>query len=209
MSACSTRHRLRLILARGQLRPPLHPPEQDLRPVPPAGAISSAPGPSTVGRLRSPPGPPSTRRVPPWTCTRAVRPSTAAGLPRPCPTANRADWMPVTPKPRRRRTPRIQEHVMTSSGSQKRKVTARIAVNCTPAQKAAIMAKIDATGLSPSAMCLAVLLDVPLPPRRRPSVDTVLLAKVLSELAFLAVRQGHRCLRRSHNCNSLRTAQST
>ena len=70
----------------------------------------------------------------------------------------------------------------TTSGSQKRKVTARIAINCTPAQKAAIMAKIDATGLSPSAMCLAVLLDVPLPPRRRPSVDTVLLAKVLSEL---------------------------
>src|SRR5262249_6569758 len=26
---------------------------------------------------------------------------------------------------------------------------------------------------------------------------------------FLAVRQGHWCLRRSHNCNSLRTAQST
>src|ERR1039457_3564597 len=71
---------------------------------------------------------------------------------------------------------------MTSSGSQKRKVTARIAVNCTPAQKAAIMAKIDATGLSPSAMCLAVLRDVPLPPRRRPSVDTVLLAKILAEL---------------------------
>jgi hypothetical protein len=31
-------------------------------------------------------------------------------------------------------------------------------------------------------MCLAVLLDVPLPPRRRPSVDTQLLAKVLAEL---------------------------
>ena len=68
------------------------------------------------------------------------------------------------------------------SGSQKRKTTARIAVNCTPAQKAEIMKKIDATGLSPSAMCLAVLLDVPLPARRRPSVDTQLLAKVLAEL---------------------------
>jgi Mobilization protein NikA len=71
---------------------------------------------------------------------------------------------------------------MGTSGSQKRKVTARIAINCTPAQKAAIMKKIDATGLSPSAMCLAILLDVPLPARRRPSVDTVLLAKVLAEL---------------------------
>jgi hypothetical protein len=71
------------------------------------------------------------------------------------------------------------------SGSQKRKVTARIAVNCTPAQKAAIMEKIDATGLSPSAMCLAVLLDVPLPRRRRPSVDTELLVQVLAELGKL------------------------
>jgi hypothetical protein len=69
-----------------------------------------------------------------------------------------------------------------TSGSQKRKVTARIAVNCTPAQKTAIMEKIDATGLSPSAMCLAVLLDVPLPKRRRPTVNTKLLGRVLAEL---------------------------
>ena len=69
-----------------------------------------------------------------------------------------------------------------TSGSQKRKTTARIAVNCTPDQKAAIMEKVDATGLSPSAMCLAVLLDAPLPKRRRPSVDAALLAKVLAEL---------------------------
>lgn len=58
-----------------------------------------------------------------------------------------------------------------SSGSQKRKVTARIAINCTPAQKAAIMKKVEATGLSPSAMCLAILLDVPLPRRRVPTVN--------------------------------------
>jgi hypothetical protein len=69
-----------------------------------------------------------------------------------------------------------------SSGSQKRKVTARIAVNCTPAQKTAIVEKVDATGLSPSAMCLAVLLDVPLPKRRRPTAHAELLAKVLAEL---------------------------
>jgi hypothetical protein len=71
---------------------------------------------------------------------------------------------------------------MSGSGSQKRKVTARIAVNCTPAQKAAILKKIDATGLSPSAMCLAVLLDVPLPPRRRHGIDEKLLGQVLAEL---------------------------
>ena len=53
------------------------------------------------------------------------------------------------------------------SGSQKRKVTARFAINCTR-QKAAILEKIDATGLSPSAMCLAVLLDaLPTPPPLR------------------------------------------
>jgi hypothetical protein len=69
-----------------------------------------------------------------------------------------------------------------TSGSQKRKVTARIAVNCTPEQKAAIAKKTDATGLSPSAICLAVLLDVPLPARRRPSVDAVLLGKLSAEL---------------------------
>ncbi len=44
------------------------------------------------------------------------------------------------------------------------------------------MEKMDATGLSPSAMCLAVLLDVPLPKRRRPTVNAELLAKVLAEL---------------------------
>lgn len=58
-----------------------------------------------------------------------------------------------------------------SSGSQKRKTTAQIKVNCTPQQKAAILAKADQTGLSPAAMCLAVLLDVPLPKRRRPSIN--------------------------------------
>jgi len=57
------------------------------------------------------------------------------------------------------------------SGSQRRKVTERIAINCTPAQKAAITQKADATGLSPSAICLSTLLDTPLPARRRPSVN--------------------------------------
>ena len=119
----SRRHRLRLILARGQLRPPLHPPDQGVPPLDPTRRASPSGlptgrcftlrppdrcfdsgfdqeslralhGPPDRGRLRSPPGPPSTRRVPPWTCTRAVRPSTAAGLSRPCPTTNRqADWM--------------------------------------------------------------------------------------------------------------------
>jgi hypothetical protein len=75
---------------------------------------------------------------------------------------------------------------MTSRSSQKRKVTARIAVNCTPAQKAAIMEKGDATGLSPSAMCLAVLLDMPLPARRRPSINDRAMTAYLAANARLS-----------------------
>jgi hypothetical protein len=71
---------------------------------------------------------------------------------------------------------------MSGSGSQKRKLTARIAVNCTPKQKAIIVAKCDAAGYSPSAFVLNILLGLPLPSRRHPSVDTQMLAKVLAEL---------------------------
>ena len=53
------------------------------------------------------------------------------------------------------------------SGSQKRKTTARIAINCTPAQKDAIVKKAIAFDLSPSAICLNMLLDAPLPRRQR------------------------------------------
>ena len=58
------------------------------------------------------------------------------------------------------------------SGSQKRRTTARIAVNCTPAEKAIIVEKSKDAGLSPTAICLAMLLDAPLPKRRRqPTVN--------------------------------------
>jgi hypothetical protein len=53
------------------------------------------------------------------------------------------------------------------SGSQKRKTTARIAVNCTPAQKAEIAKKAEALGLSASAICLTMMFDAPLPRQRR------------------------------------------
>jgi hypothetical protein len=76
------------------------------------------------------------------------------------------------------------------SGSQKRKTTARIAINCTPAQKAKIVEKARAFDLSPSAICLNMLLDAPLPRRRRqPTVNDKALtaylaasAKVVDEL---------------------------
>ena len=71
-----------------------------------------------------------------------------------------------------------------SGGIQKRKLTARIAVNCTPKQKAIIVAKCDAAGFSPSAFVSTNFssLGLPLPERRHPDVDTQLLAKVLAEL---------------------------
>jgi hypothetical protein len=53
------------------------------------------------------------------------------------------------------------------SRSQKRKTTARIAINCTPAQKDAIVEKARAFEQSSSAICLNMLLDAPLPRRRR------------------------------------------
>jgi hypothetical protein len=74
-----------------------------------------------------------------------------------------------------------------SSGSQKRQTTARIAVNCTPAQKAAIAAKSAATGLSPSALCLAVMLDAPLPVRRRnPTVNQQAMTRYFGNTAKLS-----------------------
>jgi len=73
------------------------------------------------------------------------------------------------------------------SGSQKRKTTARIAVNCTPAQKATILEKAKAFDLSPSAICLAMLLDAPLPRRRhQPTVNDNALTRYLAATAKVA-----------------------
>jgi len=81
---------------------------------------------------------------------------------------------------------RPQDDAPRRSGSQRRKVTERIAINCTPAQKAAIKEKADATGLSPSAICLSTLLDTPLPARRRPSVNDQAMATYLAANARLS-----------------------
>jgi hypothetical protein len=71
-----------------------------------------------------------------------------------------------------------------SSGSQKRKTTAQIKVNCTPAQKASIIKKADAAGLSPAAICLAMLADAPLPKRRhQPTVNDKALGAYLAATA--------------------------
>ena len=70
------------------------------------------------------------------------------------------------------------------SGSQKRRTTARIAVNCTPAQKAVIVDKARAAGLSPTAICLAMLLDAPLPRHRhQPTVNDKAMSAYLAATA--------------------------
>jgi hypothetical protein len=70
------------------------------------------------------------------------------------------------------------------SGSQKRKTTARIAVNCTPAQKALIVKKAESVGLSPSAICLTMMLDAPLPrSRRQPTLKDSALTAYLGSTA--------------------------
>ena len=72
------------------------------------------------------------------------------------------------------------------SGSQRRRVTERIAINCTPAQKSAIKEKADAAGLSPSAICLAILLDAPLPHRRQPTVNEAAMTAFLGRIATMS-----------------------
>jgi hypothetical protein len=69
------------------------------------------------------------------------------------------------------------------SGSQKRRVTARIAVNCTPAQKSAILKKTAAGGVSPSALALNSMLDAPMRRTRSPRADDALMRQFFTELA--------------------------
>ena len=76
--------------------------------------------------------------------------------------------------------------IMSGSGSQKRKTTARIAVNCTPEQKAKIVARAGEVGLSPSAICLAMMLDAPLPRHRNPTINDQALMRAIAAHAKLA-----------------------
>ena len=202
MCACSTRYRsasgLAHLAKRGPLRPPFDPPDQGVPPLDPTrraspsglptGAISIGPWtPGPWGGPSLPPRPPFDRRLPP------MDPRSGAFAPlhhepaafRPCtPDQPSPDWMRPSPG-----------GFAMSSGSQKRQTTARIAVNCTPAQKAAIAAKSAATGLSPSALCLAVMLDAPLPVRRRnPTVNQQAMTRYFGNTAKGPGRDRHwRC----------------
>jgi hypothetical protein len=74
------------------------------------------------------------------------------------------------------------------SGSQNRKLTARIAVNCTPEQKAKIAERAERAGQSPSAICLHALLDQPLPLRRNPTVKERAMTQYLGHTAMVSDR---------------------
>ena len=95
----------------------------------------------------------------------------------------RVDGSAATGKPRGR------------SGSQTRKASEQIKINCTPAQKAQILAIADAQGQSPAALCLNALLGTPLPPRRAAKINYGLMAKFLAANATsvdaLKERDGH------------------
>jgi Bacterial mobilisation protein (MobC) len=65
------------------------------------------------------------------------------------------------------------------SGSQMRRASAQIKVNCTPEQKAAITAKARALRQSSSAICLHVLLNEPWPPALHSRLDEQNLARFL------------------------------
>jgi hypothetical protein len=73
--------------------------------------------------------------------------------------------------------------VKSRSGSQRRRTTKRINVNCTPERYAAISKLTEAYGQSPSALTLHTLLGIPLPRVRRPRVDDELMRQFFTEIA--------------------------
>jgi hypothetical protein len=69
------------------------------------------------------------------------------------------------------------------SGSQKRRITNRVKVNCTPERYEALRKLADAHGQSLSALALNALLNVPLPRARRPTVDEKLMMVYFAKTA--------------------------
>lgn len=69
------------------------------------------------------------------------------------------------------------------SGSQRRRASKRIAINCTPEDHAAIARLAEGHGQSPSALALHALLAMPLPRSRRPRADDGLMRIFFVELA--------------------------
>jgi len=73
-----------------------------------------------------------------------------------------------------------------SSGSQKRRVTKHVKVNCTPEHHAILRKQADDHGQSLSALCLNALLTIPLPRVRRANIDTKALSQYLAANARAA-----------------------
>jgi hypothetical protein len=69
------------------------------------------------------------------------------------------------------------------SGSQKRRTTKRVKVNCTPEHHTALCKLAEAHGQSLSALALNALLNVPLPRVRSPRVDDKLMKQFFVEIA--------------------------
>lgn len=73
--------------------------------------------------------------------------------------------------------------VKSRSGSQRRRTTKRINVNCTPERYDAISKLTEAYGQSPSALAFHALLGIPLPRTRHPKVDEKLMRQFFTEIA--------------------------
>lgn len=71
------------------------------------------------------------------------------------------------------------------SGSQRRQASEQIKINCTPAERAQILALAASHGQSPAALCKNTLLKIPLPPASR-KINDRLIAKFLAASATLA-----------------------
>ncbi|MGA2607210.1 MAG: hypothetical protein ABSH01_07100 [Terriglobia bacterium] len=69
------------------------------------------------------------------------------------------------------------------SGSQRRRTTKRVKVNCTPAHHAALCTMAEAHGQSLSALTLNALLKIPLPRTRRAKAVDKLMMQFFAELA--------------------------
>lgn len=69
------------------------------------------------------------------------------------------------------------------SGSQRRRTTRRVKVNCTPEHHAALFKLAQANGQSLSALALNALLNVPLPRARLPRVNDKLMLRFFAEIA--------------------------
>lgn len=110
--------------------------------------------------------------------------------------------MPAPAPPKKRR-----------SGSQKRRVSAAVRVNCLPEQRAQLDVLAARAGQTVSALCLNALLGVPMPPPRRavPTADGLALVRasgVLGQFKTELSRVGSNLNQLAHHLNAGRDPSS-